>query len=410
MSRVFVNEGGAGIDGYTVYEMEKEWDQFRDSLQKELKAKTYQPSPLLRKVIPKEGGKERQLSIPTVKDRVVQCIVKLLIEPIFEADFHDESYGYRPEKRPHDAVESISKAIYGGKTTVIEADLSRYFDTINHDRLLKLIRNRVSDGSILKLIKDLLRVSLVEEKRQKRKAPPPKGKRRKKARKPKKVRKHHPKLKVGVPQGGVFSPLMGNLYLDALDKAVNALNPYAVKMVRYADDFVIMVKPGWERHLLERTEKWLTRVGLQLNRDKTKCTDTKAGGKVEFLSFEMSERYSPKTGKRYIHKHPSKKATKKYRDKVRKLLNHSTTWRDPVEVIKEVNEVTRGWKSYFHFGMSRDTFNYQNHFLGNKVRRWLRAKYKRKTSTKSMYEAYPNDYLEQELGLYKLPLNLKWLA
>ncbi len=144
-------------------------------------------------------------------------------------------------------------------------------------------------------------------------------------RQPKTVQKHFSKLTVGVPQGGVISPLMGNIYLDAMDKAVNAFNPRHVKMVRFADDFVIIVTAGWEAYLLKRTNEWLTKVGLTLNLEKTKCTDTRNGGKVEFLGFELSDRISPKSGKHYVYVQPSKKSEGKYRDKIRDIVNHSTT-------------------------------------------------------------------------------------
>ncbi|MCF6314076.1 MAG: group II intron reverse transcriptase/maturase, partial [Verrucomicrobiales bacterium] len=151
------------MDGYTVEAMDAEWEEFRDRIQKELLDKTFSPSPVRRVSIPKDNGGTRKLGIPTVKDRVVQMILVLLLEPIFEADFHDESYAYRRGKKPTEAVESISKALYFGKTMAIEADLSQYFDTIDHDRLMKLIKGRVSDGAILALIKSFLKVPVIEE-------------------------------------------------------------------------------------------------------------------------------------------------------------------------------------------------------------------------------------------------------
>ena len=298
MSRILGNKGGSGIDGYTVEAMEEEWETFRDSLQKELLEKSFSPSPVKCVVVPKANGGTRKLGIPTVKDRVVQMILMLLLEPIFEADFHDESYGYRRGKKATEAVDSISKSLYYGKTVAIEADLSQYFDTIDHQRLMKLVKRRVSDGAILALIKRFLEVPTIEEDKN--------GKRRTK-----------PNKKRGVPQGGVISPLLANLYLDALDKAVNTLDPSRVRMVRYADDFVILVSEGLEEVMLDRVNAWLAKAGLKLNLSKTKITDTKQKGKIEFLGFELSERKSSKTGKRYIHRQPSKKSQQKFRDKIR---------------------------------------------------------------------------------------------
>lgn len=219
MSRVLRNAGGSGVDGYTVEEMNENWERFRDELQESLREKRYEPSAVRRVLIPKGGGKHRALGIPTVRDRVVQTILVLLLEPIFEADFHDESYGYRPQKQAYDAIDRLGMHLHYGKTKAIEADLSNYFDTLDHTRMMKLISKRVCDGAILALIKAILRAPILEEDQE--------GKTR-----------HH-KTKEGVPQGGVISPMLANLYLDALDKGVNGFAPSKVKMVRYADDFVI---------------------------------------------------------------------------------------------------------------------------------------------------------------------------
>lgn len=389
MSRVLNNKGRCGVDDYSVETMEEEWDLFRDTLQTELKEKSYKPSPLLRVKIPKSDGGERSLGIPTVKDRVVQTLLTLVLEPVFEADFHNESYGYRPQRKQQDAVESISKALYYGKTVAIEADLSKYFDTVRHDRLLKLVKGRVSDGAILSLVKQFLRVPIVERDRDSK-------------------QRVIPNSKQGVPQGGVISPLLANLYLDKLDKAVNALDPSRVKMVRYADDFVILVQEGLETGLLERVKDWLEKAGLTLNLSKTKITDTKQKGKVEFLSFELSERLSKK-GNRYIHCQPSKKATQRYRDKIRDKLYHYSTWRDTEDVVEEVNRITRGWGNYFHYWHSQNSFRTMNLWLKQRLRKWLYKKHK-KRGRYSKYSAYPDKMLEHELGLYLLPSKPSWIS
>jgi group II intron reverse transcriptase/maturase len=389
MSRVLENKGSSGVDGYTVEAMDAEWEEFRDRLQEELLDKTFSPSPVRRVSIPKDNGGTRKLGIPTVKDRVVQMILVLLLEPIFEADFHDESYAYRRGKKPTEAVESISKALYFGKTMAIEADLSQYFDTIDHDRLMKLIKGRVSDGAILALIKSFLKVPVIEEDKN--------GK--------KKTISNENK---GVPQGGVISPLLANLYLDQLDKAVNALDPSRVKMVRYADDFVILVKGGLEKEMLERLKIWLEKAGLTLNLSKTKITDTRAKGKIEFLGFELSERKSVRTGNRYIHCQPSKKSRQKFRDKMRKELNHWTKWRNTEQTVKRVNRITRGWGNYFHYGNSSSVFSSTNNWLYQRVRIWLREKHHGQSVGKSMYVRFSTEMLATELGVYALPRQAKW--
>ena len=389
MSRILKNKGGSGVDGYTVKVMEAQWDLFRDSLQQELLGKTFRPSPVRRVSIPKDNGGTRKLGIPTVKDRVVQMLLVLLLEPVFEADFHDESYGYRRGKKATEAVDSVKKALYSGKTMAIEADLSQYFDTIDHERLMKLVKGRVSDGAILSLIKAFLKVPVIEESESGKK-------------------KTIPNDNKGVPQGGVVSPLLANLYLDKLDKSVNTLDPSHVKMVRYADDFVILVKEGLEGVLLERVKVWLERAGLTLNLNKTKITDTRRNGKIEFVGFEISERRSVRTGNRYIHSQPSKKSTQKLRDKIRKELNHSTTWRDTANVIKSMNRISRGWGNYFHHGNSSQVFNSANNWMFMRLRRWLRKKHAGQSGGRSMYLRFPTTKLTGEMGAYSLPNYASW--
>jgi len=391
MSRVMENKGASGVDGYAVQAMGAEWDTFRDRLQAELSEKRFRPSPVRRVSIPKGDGGTRKLGIPTVKDRVVQMILVLLLEPIFEADFHDESYGYRRGKKATEAVESISKALYFGKTTAIEADLSAYFDTIDHARLMKLIKTRVSDGAILALIKQFLKAPVVEEEEG------GSGK-----------RKTIPKGNKGVPQGGVISPLLANLYLDKLDKAVNAFDASRVKMVRYADDFVILLKDGLENVMMKRLGNWLEKAGLTLNLNKTKITDTREKGKIEFLGFELSERTSRRTGNRYIHCQPSKKSRRKFRDKIREELNHWTKWRDTHEAIRRVNRITRGWGNYFHYGNSPRVFGTSNSWLYQRVRIWLKRKHHGQGAGGSMYVRYPQETLATEMGVYALPVQAKW--
>ena len=388
MSRVLSNRGASGVDGFTVEAMQENWDTFRDALCEELKTRRYRPNPVRRIRIPKSNGGERELGIPTVKDRVVQMLLVIVLEPIFEADFHEESYGYRRGKKASDAIASIGGSLYFGKTTVIEADLSSYFDTIGHKRLLSLLKRRVSDGAILGLIKGFLRVPVVEEQGEtgKRKTVSNPGK--------------------GVPQGGVISPLLANLYLDRLDHAVNSLDPTRVKMVRYADDFVILVKGGHETELLTRAEDWLKRAGLTLNRSKTKVTDVEAGGKVEFLGYELSECLSEKTGKRYIRRQPSRKSRQRLRDKVREELHHWSTWRDTAEVVLRVNRVVRGWGNYFHNDHSTEVFRSMNHWLGTRMRIWLAKKHKLRH--KSKYVVYSDKTLYEKMGLYKLPEQSRW--
>lgn len=387
MSRILSNGGGSGVDGFTVEAMERDWERFRNDLQKELKAKSYTPSPVKRIRIPKGDGGERELGIPTVKDRVVQMTLVLLLEPVFEADFHDESYGYRRGRRATDAVDSLCKGLYRGQTVAIEADLSRYFDTIGHKRLMKLMARRVSDGAVLNLVKRFLEVPVEEAVARGSRIVPNTGK--------------------GVPQGGVISPLLANLYLNRLDHAVNALNPQGVKMIRYADDFVILVRKGEEGPVLERVKRWLSNAELTLNETKTKLTDTACGGKVEFLGFELSERISPQSGRRYIHCRPSAKSSRKFREKIRAELSHWTTWQSAEDAVGKVNRITRGWGNYFHHGHSPEVFRGLNYWLKNRMRGWLVKKHK--VRDRSQYREFPDALLQQKLGLYTLPSQAAWV-
>jgi group II intron reverse transcriptase/maturase len=220
MSVIARNGGAAGVDGevcgaYT--RSEEARIIWREALLQELQSKTYKPSAVRRVYIPKADGKQRPLGIPTVKDRVVQAAVVIILLPVFEADFHEHSYAYRPKRNAHQAIEAIKQALLSGREEVIDADLSGYFDSIPHDKLMELVARRISDGSILALIRAWLKAPIVEEDRDRG------------------TRRTLPN-KQGTPQGGVISPLLANLYLNALDKAVNDECGKVPVMVRYADD------------------------------------------------------------------------------------------------------------------------------------------------------------------------------
>lgn len=248
--RVKANAGAAGVDGLCIEEIAATAESeatFLGALQEQLHRKTYRPAPVRRVLIPKASGGMRKLGIPTVRDRVVQMAVYLVLMPIFEADFHPRSFGFRPGRGAHDAVKEIQQALYQGKTEVVDADLAQYFDTIPHRKLRRQVARRVSDGAILKLIKAWLRAPILEEEEG--------GGRRMKA---------NP---CGTPQGGVISPLLANIYLHPLDEGVNGCQqkPW---MVRYADDLVILCRPGEGKALKERLARWLHSRGLALNEQK----------------------------------------------------------------------------------------------------------------------------------------------
>jgi RNA-directed DNA polymerase len=384
LEAVLRNAGAAGVDRITTEEIKATAEIFLTDLQTQLREKSYRPSPVLRVWIPKADGKQRPLGIPTVKDRVVQSALRLLLEPIFEADFHEASYGYRPGKSAHQAIDAITRAMLQGKSEVIDADLSGYFDTINHTALLRLVARRVSDGSILRLVKLFLKAPIVEEKEGKRSI--------------------HPNDR-GTPQGGVISPLLANLYLNSLDHGVNDDPKLEAKLVRYADDFVLLCRPGCGKALYERLKDYLERKGLTLNTAKTRVLDVRRES-FQFLGFRLAWRRSWRTGNYYPLVEPSPKARQKLRDSVRVHLNHWTTSKSCVATVAEVNRTVRGWSNYFHFGNSTKTFAKEQYWLRQRLRRWLWRKYGR---THGLYTFFTDARLHGQYHLFKLPTRASYL-
>ena len=383
------NGGQAGVDGESlgsIHVSAAAREQWLDRLQEELKTKTYRPSPVLRVMIPKSGGVgERPLGIPTVKDRVVETALCLVLMPIFEADFHPCSYGFRPKRRAHQAIEEIQKAVQQGYVEIIDADLSKYFDTIPHRELMKAVARRVSDGSVLGLIRSWLRAPIVEEDKD--------G-----------TRRVTPNRR-GTPQGGVISPLLANLYLNPLDHGVNDNTSSQARMVRYADDFVIACPVGRGGGMMERLKKWLKAKGLTLNEVKTRLVNIHQEG-IHFLGFTLTWRKSFR-GRGYLHVEPSQKSRRTLREKLGGILNHWTHWRPIKEVVEEVNEVLRGWAGYFHYGNSVSVMNRMKHYSQNRFRRWLWRKH---GCCRSLWEHYASEQLHQRHGLYELPTTAKWKA
>lgn len=390
LEQVMANKGAPGVDGFRVETLAEEATvrgAWLLSLSVELKTKTYKPSPLRRVYIWKDQAKtkRRPLGIPTVKDRVVQTAMAILLQPIWEADFHEHSYAYRPQRRTHQAMETIREALLSGKTEVVDADLSNYFDTIPHRELLRQVAKRVSDGSVLRLIKAWLRAPIVEENvlTGKRKIIP---------------------NTCGTPQGGVISPGLANLYLNALDHAVNDACELKPTMVRYADDLVILAKPGDGAQLQERLRRWLEARGLTLNEEKTRLVDTRKEPFC-FLGFAVSWRQGLRSKRWYPHVEPSAKSRKKLRDNVRAVLNGQTRNQPAVAVIKKVNQLTRGWATAFHYGNSTRVFGKQQFFVRNTLRRWLWRKYDR---THALFDFFTDDRLHGQYHLWHWPLKTAW--
>lgn len=332
---VAANDGAPGVDGVRIADLlvdELSLQQLLTELAEDLQAKTYKPSAVRRTYIKKANGKLRPLGIPTIRDRIAQTATKLILEPIFEADFCDNSYGFRPRRNAHDALTEIKACITEGpRTAVLDADLSSYFDTIPHDKLMACVKKRVSDGSVLRLIRLWLRCEIVEENG----GPPTKPTQ-------------------GTPQGGVISPLLANLYLHWLDKLfARADGPGTwanARLIRYADDFVICA-----RYIDHRIQNWLqgvmTRMGLMLNTDKTTVVQLDHDHTaVDFLGFSL--RWAPST--RYDGKFcvitPSPASVTRGMRKLGELTAHTKSFVPATIVTEQINRFLTGWAGYFDFG------------------------------------------------------------
>ena len=386
LQRVAANHGGPGVDGQrveTIRASPESQQQWLDALQAELKTKTYRPSPVRRVCIPKGHGGQRPLGIPTVKDRVVPMAATLVLMPIFEADFPPRSFGFRPRRNAHQAIEEIVRALRRGRAEVLDADLSKYFDTLPQQGLLRLVARRISDGSVLRLLKRWLRAPVVEEERD--------GRRRSK-----------PNLS-GTPQGGVISPLLANLYLNGLDWAVNEKVVGQPVLVRYADDLVILAAPGQGTELRERLRKWLHARGLSLNEEKTRLVNSREG--FNFLGFTVRWQRARAPDRWYGHVEPAAKSRQALRAQVRGILNHWTHWQSIGEVVSELNPLLRGWSGYFHFRHSSRVMGQMQGWVRACFKGWL---WRKQGQSKGKWAGYPDDLLHDRYGLWRLPTKAAW--
>ena len=363
--RVRANNGAAGVDRISIERFAVKADQYLKELSEDLRTKRYRPDAVRRTYIPKGPGQTRPLGIPTVKDRVVQTALKLVLEPIYEQEFLPVSYGFRPERGCKDALREVDGLLKAGSTWVVDADLKSYFDTIPHQRLMERVKERVSDGNILELIQDFLDQDILDG-----------------------AKRWTPTR--GTPQGAVLSPLLANLYLHPLDVE---LTEAGYRIVRYADDFVILCRSREEaKNALSRVRDWVDANGLTLHPDKTHLGNCMEQGQgFEFLGYRFE------SGQRWVRKKSLSSLKERLRQRTRRTRGDSME-----SVIQDLNPMLRGWFSYF-----KHAHHYTFKPLDGMIRRRLRAILRKQNKRPGMGRCYadhrrwPNAYFAN-LGLFTL--------
>lgn len=375
--------GAPGVDGVSFAAIESEGrEAWLADLGRDLREQTYTPAPVRRVLIPKPGGGERPLGIPTVRDRVAQTAAKLVLEPIFEADFDDSAFGYRPGRSAQQAVQAVHRALCEGYTDVVDADLSKYFDTIPHHELLQSVARRVADGAMLRLIKGWLKTPVEERNEQgRRQMTGGKGSTR------------------GTPQGGVISPLLANIYMHRFLRAWRQRGKgieFRARLITYADDFVILSR-GRATEALAWTRGGMQRIGLALNEAKTSIRNARRE-MFDFLGYSFGPAHYRKDGHWYLAAMPSKKSVQRLKVALRGRLRpgNQGTW--PV-VLAELNRTVRGWAQYFSYGTRLMAYRAIDTYVARGVGNFLRRRHKVPTRGTRRYSA---DRVFGELGVLRL--------
>jgi RNA-directed DNA polymerase len=369
--KVWANAGAAGVDRQSVERFKTNEDLYLAELGAALRTGTYRAQPVRRVDIPKGDGRTRPLGIPTVKDRIVQTAVKLVLEPIFEATFRPASYGFRPGRGCRDALREVAQLIADGHTFVVDADFASYFDTIPHERLMQRVEARISDGRVLDLLRDWLNQDILKD-----------------------VERWTPTQ--GTPQGAVISPLLANIYLHPLDELMAARG---YRMVRYADDFVVLCKSREEAAAaLAEIRAWVTENGLRLHPDKTHVGDCRIPGEgFEFLGYRFE------AGRRWVRKKSLTRLKDRIRERTRRTRGESLE-----RIVASINPVLRGWFAYFKHAHPY-TFDLIDKLVRRRLRAILRKQEKRPGfgRCRADHQRWPNTFFAQA-GLFAL--HTAWLA
>jgi len=362
--KIRANGGKPGVDHETVQNFEEDLETNLEKLTEELKEERYQPRAIRRAWIPKPGSKEkRPLGIPTVRDRVAQAAIRHVLEPIFEKDFAEHSYGFRPNRGCKDALRQVDELLKKGHHWVVDADLKKYFDTIPHEKLMKRVEEKIADGPVLGWIRKFLKQEIMET-----------------------AETWTPEE--GTPQGAVLSPLLSNIYLNPLD---HLMVEKGYEMVRYADDFVVLCRSNEEaQRALEEVRGWVNEAGLTLHPEKTRIVDARERGGFDFLGYHFERGY----------KWPRKKSLTKLkdtiRDKTRRNNGHSLE-----EIIGDLNETTRGWFEYFKHS-HKATFESIDGWIRMRLRSILRIRQKRRGCGRGWdHQRWPNRFFEEQ-GLFSM--------